>query len=350
MAWHIYTHNTWNAVAVGLGVFGDKSYPSLVRGNIITGLNNGTYIYTWLGNISQTAGTSFSISTPDSLTVAATAPIFAYNKIYNSSNSTSPTLKVFGTISNPIGAAIVQNILERTATGLVRLISLADDGSTNTPVNNILMWHNTIAGSRINRAYNDTGSSPAIRSLWSEIGNAWDATAMKSDTFGVPPNANRVGNWACEYGVGWYGIVDAATTGMYDAVGSWQPEFYGLYTNSVSIATSKDAQATNQPPSGTSRALDWIGFVNRQSYIGSGAGEGEGDYHLTADSPAINMIPLGRSALPYDIDGNQRYNNGYGAAELMSIYFRINFHPAYHIIYKHFFYYDISGYYFMVNE
>ncbi len=308
-----YTHNTLNAVATGLGAYSSTSYPAMVRGNTIPGLNNVVYLYTWLGNTSTTTGASFSVQTPDALTVKATAPIFAFNKLNNSSSSTNETLRVFPTITTGIGAAIVGNVMERIATGLVRLIGLADDGTTNSPVNNIMLWHNTLAGSRINRAYNDTGSSPIMRTLWSDRGNLYDATAIKSDTFGTPPNAGHIGNWACEYGVGWIGSVDAATTGMFSAVGSWQPEFWGLNTKSVSIAASNDVQALSEPPSGTVNSLDWIGFMNRQSFNGS-AGSGNGDYHLTYSSPARNMIPSGKAVLPYDLDGKTRFNDGHGSA------------------------------------
>ena len=144
---------------------------------------------------------------------------------------------------------------------------------------------------------------------------------MKSDTFGTA-NAARVGNWACEYGVGNYGQADLevgfnATT----AVGSgadFKPEFTGLH--SYFTIANTNAQAYNQPYGPTSNgssafnSLTLAKFVSRASWNGNAIGAGNGNYRINSNSAAANLIPAGGCVLPYDLDGQARNCSGYGSA------------------------------------
>jgi hypothetical protein len=230
--------------------------------------------------------------------------------------TTSNPLTAVNVASNPIGAAIIQNLMEYNSATSTALVLMAADGDTNTPISNILLWHNTLTGQRINRCYNDSGSTPYFRYGWSEIGQLYDSTAVKSDTFS-PGNAARVGNWGCEYGVGYYGDIDAETGTSSNPVGvggGFQTEFPGLYSNF--IVKNSNTNPGTEPPSNAAgmNALSWLGFVNRAGWTGVSVGAGNGNYHISPTSPAVGLMPTGTAVLPFDLDGNPRLNNGNGSA------------------------------------
>ena len=54
------------------------------------------------------------------------------------------------------------------------------------------------------------------------------------------------------------------------------------------------------------------GFVSDNSSTGNAAGNG--DYHITSASTALNLVPSGSAKLSYDLDGVARKNDGTGAA------------------------------------
>ena len=311
----IYQVNSWYVTDSIVGAFGSslKTYttgfnPALVRGNNVSGYNQGINAFTVLGNLNTTASNNLQISestaNPNTL-----QPIIAYNKFYNFTNPSSPPMVLFDSgVSNPIGAAIIQNLFEYNGLNSTALIRIAGDSGTSAPVNNIMLWHNTLVGGRINRCYNDSGLFK-LRTLWSEIGQLYDWSAIKSDTFSS--DASRSGNWACLYSVGYRSNADGQVL-----LNQYNPEFAGLYSKYPSIATTKDAQAISQPPTSLSaiNSPTWQGFVDRQSWNGTSAGSGNGNYSLTSGSNALNLIPAGKSVLPYDIDGNPRDNSGFGAA------------------------------------
>lgn len=182
------------------------------------------------------------------------------------------------------GIAAVQNLIEKV-TATEPIIQMSADGNSAT-VNNGIAWHNTFVGERSNFAYNDAGSTSYPKPNWSIVGNVLDNYNIKTDTFATA-NGARTGNWSAVWMVGGSGNFLRVSS----AKAYFGPEFDGLF----SIVT------------GTG------GFVSNKSFNSGDAG-GNGDYHLTASSSAINLIGTGSAILPYDLDGVARKNDGTGAA------------------------------------
>lgn len=292
------------------------NYPKLVRGNTVTNeYINAIGAYTVLGNSVDSNNTGITVSEFWGVSQNTTQPIVAFNKFLNIKFVANAYLPWFAG-NTPTGAAIVQNLFEyntATSTAILRIAG----GSSGVTVTNVMIWHNTLVGQRINRCYNDTSNSAPLRTLWSEVGNIFDSTEIKSDTFATQ-NTARVGNWACVYGVGYYGNVDVEASTNGGAVGVnaiFQPEFPGLYSDYVPVSSSANTQASNQPPNGVTgmRDTSYPGYVSRRAWDGSAIGTGYGDYHLAATTILRGKIPAGRALLPYDLDGVERKNDGTGA-------------------------------------
>jgi len=226
-------------------------------------------------------------------TPAVSNAIYAFN-ILSQSNAGSPIIgHLNSSLANATGTAIIQNVLENLS-GPTPALQVAADGSTADPVNNILIWNNTIIGQRLNMAYNDhnlNNIGPIYRKSWSVKNNIFDDYNCVTDTdsHGGTPNASRYGNHSVIHGVGFSSNVFLERTGA-----------PGIYLNKFSGLNSVSGVSLNPY------------YVDDNS--ASGDGTGNGDYHLTASSPALNLISSGQNTIPYDIAGNLRYDNGYGAA------------------------------------
>jgi len=198
------------------------------------------------------------------------------------------------------GIALVQNIFEKTTT-VNNLGLLAGDKSISPYVYNVLLFHNTIMGERLNHAYNDhnlNGLSPLPRLYWSLKNNIFGRTAIvkDDDTHNGDPDGVRTGGWSVVYGNGTSGNV---TIGI---MSGFKNEFFGFKSKFGDLDTSFSANSTVQQ--------NYIKFVADKSYTGTGTGNG--DYHLTEGSEAIgNAYDW---VLPYDLDGNQRYSGGAAGA------------------------------------
>lgn len=210
--------------------------------------------------------------------------IVAFNTMYNSNAVWVGNGAAISTVINA-GFAFVQNVFERTgASGLAALQVAADNSTTN--VQNVLIWHNTITGERINVGYNSSGSTALYRQNWSQRGNLFDNWNHKNDLF-TTPDSGRTGSWPVGYGVGALANFERAST-----------------------VNNADFMGLQNILGGT------LGFKNDYSYNngGGGSGAGNGDYHLTAASSALSLVLSGAAVLPYDLDGNPRRNDGTGAA------------------------------------
>jgi hypothetical protein len=310
-----YTHNTVGAGGVTNGFTSYSSvYAALVRGNDVSELLNSVYFFTVLGNVKAPSGaiTTGAWNSSDATTPIAAHPIFAYNKWTNVQIGGASAVALLNSASTSIGGAMVQNLVELNTTGASASVHLGAYASGTT--NNILSWHNNIIGQRVFWAYNDVGSTFRLRTLWSEVGQIYDGRAIKSDTFGS--SAARLGNWFELYGAGSVGNIDASTRNGADTVAviDFKPEFYGIYGKGSPAYAS--TQYAAQPISATTtQESTYLAFVSRAAFEGgTTVGAGNGDYHLTASSPALNMIPSGYAVLPYDLDGVARRNDGTGAA------------------------------------
>lgn len=293
--WNV-TRSTVTALDQGFRPVSTSNMPcALIRGNTITvsgrtgsGQN---LVYTMIGNVKASTNGNFVAATHiASMTAPVTAnAVVAYNRLTVGVVS-SPILQARMTEVDSHGMAIVQNLMENTAAVSSPLLQFAADGATNTPVDNVLIWHNVMVGQRLNMAYNDTGAAAYLRHYWSVKNNIADDNNIKADTFVHPTDGAsgaRVGNWPQLFGAGNSGNLFAETVGI-GAAGEFQHEYAGR---------------SSVQPAGTS-TLAYIGFVNRQSYDGTSAGAGGGDYHLDNGSPAEGLAV--DWLLSHDLDGNPR--------------------------------------------
>lgn len=183
-------------------------------------------------------------------------------------------------IATDLGYSICGNVIENISGISIPMMKLAADGNT-ADVNHVLIAYNSVAGERVNIAYNDSGSSAYERIGWTQVGNLFEDWNTKHDTFATA-NAARIGGWAVLYGVNF-------KANMYNAPGypaSDDGGFDGLWTN---IAATE-------------------GYIDDNSATGDSSGNG--DYHLTEASDAYNACPAGVWKLPFDIEGNARPDDG----------------------------------------
>jgi hypothetical protein len=263
------------------GLIRGNSAPSTSAGSGITG-----HMYAILGNKNIVVGLAGNgWIEPGDITGQQITDnsIYAFNSAYNI--NTQPIQAYATGTTWAKGSAFVQNVIEKV-TGTDPLIQIAADGTTATPVDNVIVWHNTFVGERINLAYNETGTTALFRNNWSVHGNLFFNWNIKTDTFGTQ-NGARVGNWSQVYRVGDKGDdIQAQFGGVFFA-----PEFDGLYTLNQSVT---------------------LGFVSDRSFA-TGTAAGNGDYHLTSSSSFRNGIASGAAVLPFDITGTPRSNSGSGA-------------------------------------
>jgi hypothetical protein len=301
----------------GFSSFSNSSHAALIRGNNLDNLANLVRFFCVLGNSHTSAagatGLSF-LSSDDSSTVDQSY-IFAYNKLMNVQTGTS-FLVTTAALATQIGGVLAGNLLELNSSNAAT-VGVSAGGNTVSSIVNQMSFNNTVIGQRYLYAYNDTGSTPMYRSTWTIRNSVFSRFAVKSDVFS-PYNAGRVGNWSAQYGVGFSGNVDAAEATGGQAVGgslTFAGEWTGLYSNMMPIAATLDEQSTTQPTSvSPGHAVTWLAFTNRTAFDGVSTGAGNGDYHLTGSSPALNLVPSGSAVLPYDLDGVARRNDGTGAA------------------------------------
>lgn len=309
---------TWNAFGSDLGGNGLANFDStasfsLIRGNSLNTVGTAhTMAYMTIGNTVTSSQGTLLEDEISSQGVPASMSIIAFNTFYQWPSATNFLMGLDYTTSGTIGKAVVQNIFESTAAtdNSPPLVGMTADGSTATPVNNVMLWDNVMVGARLNRDYQDTGTSTLLRQTWAEIGNILDDVAIKADTFtgGTGANAVRTGNWGGLYGVGNRSNVYASTA--YNSVaGTFCNEFFGLHSNAPAVTSG----ATQPPTCSTNAAANYPQYNNRKAGSGS-AGAGNGDYRLKSNSPAINLFPATSQILPYDLAGQVRNNSGWGSA------------------------------------
>lgn len=173
-----------------------------------------------------------------------------------------------------IGAAIIGNVIEKTAATSALAQIAADSGGYDC--NNILLFHNTFAGERINAGYNSSGSTALIRRNWAQKYNSFEEWNVKTDTF-APENANRTGNWPIVYAVGFLGNQYETTlfAGDYD----------GLDTQTGSAGYIDDNSQTTDS-------------------------SGNGDYTPNTGSTLLARIPTGDRVVTIDLYGNAVQDGG----------------------------------------
>ncbi len=252
-------------------------------GNI---LSKGVYFTDVLGTAGTGAGTT--------RVVAPKGAILAFNSEFGAVTTSSFGFKQ--AILAGGGLAIVQNVFEMITNNASPCFNMAGDGGMMA-LDNILVQHMTVVGARTNFLYNDAGTQavPKNGSLMYSLLRQYNC---KTDTFNNPtegPNGVRTGNWEPHHGVGFVG-------NMYQAPANNGPSY--PYTSPTSWNGMYLGQNTKVAGSAS--------FINDLSLTGGNTGGG--NYRLGASSDARNRVPAGFAALPFDLDGTPRHNDGSGAA------------------------------------
>jgi hypothetical protein len=234
--------------------------------------------------------------------------VIAFNKI-TLGMSTAPWIYLkMGTETETHGIAVVQNLIENTAVVSTPLFQISADASTGTPVENVIVWHNTVVGQRANLAYNEVAvttpasSDLAYRRLWSMKNNIFEDANIKADTFagsGYVASQYKIGTWPLMMGVACSGNLHGELTGI-GAPGQFCWEFAGVKCDQPADTALNGSGVVN----GTARALTYPQFTSRAANDGTSAGAGGGDYHVGSGSPAKNLTR--EWVLPYDLAGAAR--------------------------------------------
>ena len=264
---------------------------SILRGCEFSGsINRTAQFHTMIGNARLGKWTAGSVLKMDKASGSA-APlpicILAFNKIMGFVASGSASIfSAIDTSPSTTGQAIVQNIFEKCDDGPEALSNFiaSESTSTNTPLDNVIVWHNTFVGGRTGYGYNSDGSDIKHRRYWSIKNNFFDLNGTKSDIFGTP-DGNRVGNWPLVWQVGASGNVNGNNEDM-GAVG-----FDFVFSGVKSL----DPNAVDST---------WAEFTDRKAWNGTVEGAGLGDYTPGPTSPLLAMS--NDFVLPYDIEGSAR--------------------------------------------
>lgn len=153
-------------------------------------------------------------------------------------------------------------------------------------------------------AYQTTGatvSSVTANTFVYTFAAGSDPGAITAMSFG--PHPGRIGNFPVMYGVNHSGNIWAETANI-GAPGVFMQSFTGM--------KCLPAATTSEPPTSGTQAVGYLRFVDRKAFDGTSNGAGNGDYHLLADSPAVQ---LARDwILPFGLDGVARRAGGASGA------------------------------------
>lgn len=273
---------------------------ALVRGCNLNGFNRTIHCYTVLGNVKH--GNTAPASSPllieqvsGGTAPVATNVIVAFNRFYGW-NSTG-SIGVFGALANSLapvrGMAMVQNLFEGTGTvGPSELmpIGASESLSTNTPYDNVLLWHNIWVGQRQNFAYNSSDALDVLkhRRQWQIKNCIFNDFNLKTDDFITTGlNGKLTGNWPVYYSVGFSGNL------LVKRGDGFENAFVGL--NTKATADWNDD-------------LAFWRFVDFQAALDTVADTGDGDYRNYTASPI--MRTQRDWILKYGFGGKPRSANG----------------------------------------
>jgi hypothetical protein len=280
---------TWNKVERGYTGLGFQQFSTendpwpLVRGNTVLSQQAAGGTFNAMPYCLMENKGPISPIFAGGTTVASTDPAVVYNNLLeNSTNLSTGLLNQQVTISN--GMAFVQNVVEIATNLTGPAFSICSDGSSGTPMTNVLLWNNTVVGQRVNIFYNDNAANNPIRIFGENIGNLYDDFNTKSDDNITTFNGARTNNWSEFNGVNW--------SGWY-SVKAFAANFLGDWNGINAIYN------TNSTPS-------LLHFINDQSNGNSSSTtNGYGDYHLTTPS-VVFAVKQNKLMLPFDIEGYPR--------------------------------------------
>lgn len=196
-------------------------------------------------------------------------------------------MSILNDSSTTEGPSFVGNVMEITAVADMLSIAVGDNSEL---VRQVSFKCNTFHGYKTNLAFNNWGltgvTDPQIvRDMWEFKNNIFEQVNVITDNdyHDQPPGNKRFFNWSVIFGLNTYGNAILSQTSTYAI------DFAG-----VKVAEPKLTFAPGN--------FGWVGFVDDNSYAGSGGGFG--DYHLSATSPLLSFTDC--KLLPYDLDGKQR--------------------------------------------
>lgn len=233
----------------------------------------------------------WSLGNADAGRVQAQGNIFAYSYL-GRNNGGAPTISTdgvqFGSRGFMMLGTIVEHCNNATTSPAVRLFGDSDV----TEVRNVHIKACTILGSRVNYLYNDIGTAGTKK--YGTLGQnvIWQINT-KADLFVHPTdgaNGNRILNWGVVNHVGcsYNAYLTGSASGDTFADGNWVGE-----TRGVGEITGTDASPV------------LTGFANDQS----GAGAGNGDYHITGTTQ-IPQVPAFHMAISRNLFGEAKLLNG----------------------------------------
>lgn len=221
--------------------------------------------------------------------------MYLYNNWFRDVRS-SGTINVLGNNrAYSIGLALIQNLIE--VAGNQRGLGLFADGTAKA-CDNVLAFHNTIVGGRLNLFYADAAAAAGVlKRGFARFNICNDTWNCKTDSFtGVTTVTGRVGNWETVHNVHNKGNIIAVGSANKSVpeqdgtswLGQWWPDGT-FYVGSIAFTDDKSLP------------------------IGTGAMGGA--YTLTgASHPAYDQVLTGEAMLAYDQAGVTRRNDDTGAS------------------------------------
>jgi hypothetical protein len=137
----------------------------------------------WDGVAANQAGQGAFVGSIYSGGEYASNAVIAYNQWKSSSYGNLVCNFFQGAGPELWGSALVQNVLE-SIYGTNPCLQFGADSQFLSPLDNFLIWHNTVVGNRCNGPYNTVDDKPAWRRRWSFKNNTFDGLNIKSDLFG----------------------------------------------------------------------------------------------------------------------------------------------------------------------
>lgn len=335
---------------------GNDNIALLIRGGSLSGVtgSGGVKCARCVTGLSYLTPTSSTFYPYINATVGWTETgniVLSYNKVFGSNGIFF--LSSGGTAMADV--AIVANVMERAGAGTSAMVEISA-----APITNILLWHNTCAGERVNTEGAVTGGAGTgtnyVYQLASYKYNSWQYNGTHNQGDVHVANSLITGQWPySQYDVGWAGNngeIRAIESFSFLGIGSSNQTVAG-YTNDLSrggnvtaagsytsgsflanevvIQTGTGVLAYSGAAQSAGATLALYGIYgatsnNSGTWVGktSGAiftpaaipttGAGTGNYQPTAASILVGKVPSGGSVISYDLARVAIPNNGTGAA------------------------------------
>lgn len=254
---------------------------------------------TWAGVRTTTGTTNYNIVSDITGSVVPLGYEIVYNCAFYNATKATTLIDMYGASECKLGAAVVQNIFEKTGNGAAPVGGLAS-ASSGTHSTNILVFHNVFTGERVADVFSSSAETTNKWRIHHSIkNNIIDLSGFKKD-YDPTSDADRIGNWSVLHSVNCAGNIFVEGL-VNNAAGDFPPDWQGIYSSYP------------YPIGERTNLVSYPSYVNRQSTAAHGTfGLGFGDYHINPNGP-----PIGRAVdwvLPYDIGGRPRQASGTSGA------------------------------------